>query len=369
MKYILPLVIMIVFFSILIGANIYLTRRFSWYFSIDNTRILYFIFGSLTIFMMVGTMAFTNGNSLISTILYGAATLSIGFLLYLVLNTIIVDLISLISNWHPVLYGILVLSLTTLLTVGGVWNAFTIKTTNHEIEIKGLTDDIRAVHLTDIHLGHYRGKNFLEKVVEKSNAQNPDVVLITGDLYDGRINLNDKTLSPLADLNAPVFFVEGNHDNYSGVRLIKKMLRDLGVTVLENEITEWNDLQIIGLNHMIADHSSYDMHANEGGSTVSSVLDSLSPDQNRPSLLLHHSPDGIKYANKHGVDLYLAGHTHAGQLFPVNQIGKLIFEYNRGLHDYEGTKIFVSEGIGTFGPPMRIGTKSELAVLTLTSKK
>jgi len=82
-------------------------------------------------------------------------------------------------------------------------------------------------------------------------------------------------------------------------------------------------------------------------------------------VLLHHSPDGIKYANQHGVDLYLAGHTHAGQLFPIKYIAKLIFDYNKGLRDYNGTKIYVSQGAGTFGPPMRVGTISELTLLKL----
>jgi predicted MPP superfamily phosphohydrolase len=85
----------------------------------------------------------------------------------------------------------------------------------------------------------------------------------------------------------------------------------------------------------------------------------------KPTVLLHHSPDGIQYANQHGVNLYLAGHTHAGQLFPVKYIAHLFFDYNKGLHDFKGTKMFVSQGVGTFGPPMRVGTKSEIVVITL----
>ncbi len=81
--------------------------------------------------------------------------------------------------------------------------------------------------------------------------------------------------------------------------------------------------------------------------------------------MLHHSPDGIKYANEYGIDLYLAGHTHAGQLFPINYLNALLFKYNKGLSDYNGSKIFVSQGAGTFGPPMRVGTKSEISLISL----
>ena len=119
------------------------------------------------------------------------------------------------------------------------------------------------------------------------------------------------------------------------------------------------------LNHMLADTGSNDWHAIAGRATIKSVLDSLQVDHNKPSLLLHHSPYGINYATKAGIDLYLTGHTHGGQLFPITLIGSLIYDFNKGLHDHQGTKIYVGEGAGTFGPPMRTGTNSTLTVVTL----
>jgi hypothetical protein len=116
---------------------------------------------------------------------------------------------------------------------------------------------------------------------------------------------------------------------------------------------------------MTADRESYDMHAANGKATIKDVLASLKIDPARPSLLLHHSPDGAKYAAEKGIDLYLAGHTHAGQLFPINYLNDIIFAYNKGLHNFNGTRIFVSQGAGTFGPPMRVGTNAEITVLDL----
>lgn len=261
--------------------------------------------------------------------------------------------------------GLTTLAITFLVSAYGILNSWNLHVTRQEIAIKGLSKVVRAMHLSDIHLGHFLGKNFLQKIVDRTNKQNVDMVFITGDLFDGRIRLTKKNLSPLTQLKAPVFFIEGNHDRYTGVEMIKGYLRQLNVTVLENEIANLGELQIIGLNHMRADGETYNMHAAGNSSTIKGTLGKLPVRKNKPSILLHHSPDGIKYANEYGIDLYLAGHTHAGQLFPVKYIANLIFQYNKGLHDYNGTKIFVSQGAGTFGPPMRVGTKSEITVINL----
>ncbi|MFI3317379.1 MAG: hypothetical protein SNF93_07440, partial [Rikenellaceae bacterium] len=84
------------------------------------------------------------------------------------------------------------------------------------------------------------------------------------------------------------------------------------------------------------------------------------------SILLHHNPVGATYAAENGINLYLAGHTHAGQLFPATLVAGLMFEYNKGLYEYdENMQIYVSQGTGTFGPPMRLGTHSELTIINL----
>ena len=120
---------------------------------------------------------------------------------------------------------------------------------------------------------------------------------------------------------------------------------------------------------MVADSGSVSPHAGSNGLTVRKVLKQLPFDRTKPTVLLHHGPNGIKYANEAGVDLYLAGHTHAGQLWPATYVAKAIFEYNKGLHDFNGTKVYVSQGTGTFGPPMRVGTNAELTILNLIAEK
>jgi len=365
MKQFFPLLFLVLFLGILAGANIYLARRFNFYFSIENIKILYFAFPALTLFMIFGMMPLTNTTNALGSVVYVIAAIIIGVLLYLVLSVLLVDLVNFSFNISPKSRGISALALTVLISGYGIINSWTPRITHQEVAIKGLTKEVRAMHLSDIHIGHFRGKNFLKQIVSKTNEQNVDIVFITGDLFDGKINLTRQELLPIAKLNATVYFVEGNHDRYTGVETIKNYLREIGVHVLENKLENWNDLQIIGLNHMRADSETFDMHAAGNHSTIKNTLEKLSIDKNKPAIMLHHSPDGIKYANEHGVDLYLAGHTHAGQLFPIIYIANLIFAYNKGMHDYKGTKIFVSQGTGTFGPPMRVGTKSEMAVITL----
>lgn len=366
MKQIIPLLFLIIFLGILVSANIYLANRFVYYFSLNTSTLLHFTFAIITIFMIGGLIAFTNATSIFGSYAYIVASILMGFMLYLLLSVFLIDLLHFIVKVKPVYYGISALILAITVSTYGIINSFNTKVVKVETPINGLKKEVRAMHLTDIHIGHFRGKKFLAQIVEKTNKQKVDIVFITGDLFDGKIRLQSEHLLPLNKLKAPIYFVEGNHDGYSGVSLIKQKLREIGVNVLENEIANWGEFQIIGLNHMLADSAANNMHASNGRSTIKNVLNKLKTDEKKPKILLHHSPDGIQYANQKNVDLYLAGHTHAGQMFPINQISKLLFTYNKGLHNFKGTKIYVSEGAGTFGPPMRIGTNSEITLLTLT---
>jgi len=365
MRNIIPLIMFILFLGILGGSVIYLGRRMHYFFDTESLRPWYIIFSAVLVFMIGGLIAFTNSNSAIGSFFYKAATILMGFMMYFLMAVLLLDLIHLFVKSNPRLFGGLAIGLTALVFLLGLWNSFRTQVTNKDVAIAGLESPVRIAHLTDIHIGHFRGPKFLKQVVDKTNLQNPDIVVITGDLFDGSIRLNEKVLAPLKQLEAPAFFVNGNHDGYSGLKSVYESLQKTGVKVLRNEIVESHGLQIIGLNHMSADSTTGGMHATQEGPTMKDVLHQLNIDKNIPTLLLHHSPDGIEYANEHGVDLYLAGHTHGGQQFPVTLINEFLFKFNKGLHSYKNTQILVSEGIGTFGPPVRVGTKSEIVSINL----
>ena len=365
MRQLLPFIFMVLFLAILVGANIYLGRRFAWYFSLEQTRPFVFAFASVTIFMILGLALFTNSTTLTGQLLYSSAAILMGFTLFLLLSVILFDLVHLVFKVKPLYYGMAVLLLSSTVSGYGILNAFHVRVNEQELEMSNLKEEVRVMHWTDMHLGHFRGPGFLERLVKRTNEQKVDMVLITGDLFDGKIRFGDASLAALTHLDAPVYFVAGNHDGYSGVQDVKNGLRKVGVHVLSNQVAREGPLQIIGLDHMLADNNSVNMHANGELANMKSVLPAIPTDPDLPTILLHHSPDGIQYANEKGVDLYLCGHTHAGQLFPVTLIGELIYTYNKGLHDYKGTKIFVGEGAGTFGPPMRVGTHSAITVFKL----
>ncbi|QIA06284.1 metallophosphoesterase [Draconibacterium halophilum] len=365
MRQIIPWLFFIVFLAFLVGANMYLAKRFLFYFELRSARYLYMSFGALTVFMIAGIATTTNTQAAFGNMVYIAASIVMGFLLYLLLSVAVVDLLSLFIKSVPRLLGISALSLAVFVTAAGIINAQYRRISEVEIPMKGLTNGITVAHLSDIHIGHFWGPKTLQKIVDKTNAQHPDVVFITGDLFDGKIRLNSESLEPLKHLNAPVYFVEGNHDGYSGAKEVKQNLREIGVAVLENEVTHFNQIQIIGLDHMRADNGDQEIPERKNRPSIRSVLDELNLFPGKPTVLLHHSPDGIEFANQHGVDLYLAGHTHNGQLFPFNFVVGMIYKYNKGLGDYKGTRIYTSQGVGTFGPPMRVGTKSEIVLLKL----
>lgn len=365
MKFV-PYVIMIALLALLVLSVVYLSKKAILVFGIDQIWLAYVGIGLLVVFFLVGSVALVNSTGVVGHTLYKIASIAMGVYLFLILSFLVVDAFSIFISIAPRTYGIIGIGMTLIVSIYGYWNSTNIRLTELNIPIKGLEKEIKAVHLTDTHIGHFRVNGFLQKIIDKTNAQNPDVIFLTGDYLDSKYALNKTHFEPLKQLNAPMYFVDGNHDKATDNDSIIALMRSVGVTVLENEVTHFNGLQIAGLNHMLADRNSFDMHASGDNPTVDETLQKLNIDKEKPTVLLHHAPNGIKHANQYGIDLYLAGHTHAGQIFPFTIFSNLIFEYNRGLHDYMGTKVLVSEGIGTMGPPFRIGTKSEVVSLTLS---
>jgi predicted MPP superfamily phosphohydrolase len=367
MKQYIMIIIPLVFLGILIVANIYLAKRYTYFLNLNTIWPMVITFVAITLFSFFGMFTVINSTSLVGHITYITAATLLGFVLYTLISTIAVDIVGLLVKMKPVNQAIISVSIALIISIYGIINANIVRVNEVDIKITGLANNIRAAHLTDTHIGHMRSGNTLQKIVNRINEQNVDVVFFTGDLLDSRYTLNKESMAPLGRLNAPVFFVEGNHDEYTGVDAIKDYLRSIGVIVLENEIKDFQELQIIGLTYMNADEKQVGPHTNPNGPNVKGILADLKPNPQKPSVLLHHGPNGIKYASDNGVDLYLAGHTHGGQLWPITHFAGLMFEYNKGLHKHNDTQVYVSQGTGTFGPPMRVGTYSELTILNLNT--
>ncbi len=221
----------------------------------------------------------------------------------------------------------------------------------------------RIVQLTDIHVGPTIGRDFLASVVSESNALDPDMVVITGDLVDGTVEQLRELVTPLRDLKSRdgVFFVTGNHEYYSGADAWIAHLSTLGVRVLRNERVPIRDaFDLAGVD----DHSAARMLRGHGQDVPGAMR---GRDPSRAVVLLAHQPKAIVDARRLGVDLQLSGHVHGGQLVPFNWLVLLDQPFVKGLHRADDTWIYVSEGTGYWGPPMRVGTRAEVTHVELVS--
>lgn len=231
-------------------------------------------------------------------------------------------------------------------------------------------DGFRIVQLTDVHIGPMIDGRFLEGVVEKANAERPDLVVITGDLVDGSPALIGDDVARLRGLRARygTWFITGNHEYYSGAPEWIRFLDGLGIETLTNRRVVIGDKGPGGASFDLAgipDRTGV-RFVPEHRPDLAATLAGRDPD--RELVLLAHRPNPIAEAADLGVGLQLSGHTHGGQFFPVPLLAPLVHPYVQGLHRHgDHTQIYVSPGTGYWGPPMRTMTAAEVTSLTLTA--
>ena len=229
-------------------------------------------------------------------------------------------------------------------------------------------EGFRIVQITDIHAGLTVKRDWIETIVKEVQNLKPDLIAFTGDLADGTVPHLREDVAPFAELYAPhgKFFVTGNHEYYSGVEPWVEEARRLGYDVLNNE---HRLVQRNGSSFVLAGVTDY-----SGGQFLAShKSDPAAAVQNAPQdsvrILLAHQPRSLYQAESLGVDLILSGHTHGGQFFPWNLVATIGQPFIKGLHKVNGTWLYVSKGTGYWGPPVRLGARSEITVVTLTGKE
>lgn len=264
---------------------------------------------------------------------------------------------------HPSILGI-----SGLITGYGIHEAtsdWTIETI--QIPFQGLSEDLenlRIIQISDIHVGPTIKRDTIEKLVERVNSLNPDIIAITGDLVDGSVSSLRDDVAPLINLKSKLgtYFVTGNHEYYSGALSWIKELKRLDIKVLINESEV---LQIKNSTLLISGVTDY---------RASSILPEhatnpeycMSKNKNcNLKILLAHQPKSVFRASKVGFDLQLSGHTHGGQYFPGNILIYLFQEYVTGLYKHENTWLYVNRGTGYWGPPIRTGNKPEITEIYL----
>ena len=230
-------------------------------------------------------------------------------------------------------------------------------------------DGLRIVTFSDGHLSATYGGRRFERVVELVNAQRPDVVAIVGDLVDGEVSELREEVAPLADLVSEqgIFFVTGNHEYFVDTGAWLRHLPTLGVDVLHNERVAIRrgaaTFDLAGIDDRTAASSGVPGH----GADLDAALDGR--DDATPVVLLAHQPVMVDRARAAGVGLQLSGHTHGGQLWPFDYVIRLDQPAVEGLSRHGDTQLYVSPGVGYWGPPMRVGARPEVTVVELRAPR
>ncbi|MCZ4499658.1 MAG: metallophosphoesterase [Marmoricola sp.] len=225
-------------------------------------------------------------------------------------------------------------------------------------------DGTRLVVVSDIHLSPLIGKAHVSRIVERINQLDADVVAIVGDLVDGSVADRGADAEPLARIRSRhgAYFVTGNHDYYSGADAWIGRLDELGVRTLRNERTELllrgGALDLAGVNDLTgAEH-------HDAPDFAKTFADR---DPNRPVVLMAHQPVQAHQAARYGVDLQVSGHTHGGQMAPFGLLARLEQPVVSGFGNVDGVPVYVTNGAGFWGPPVRVGAPPQVTLLQLRS--
>ena len=322
------------------------------------------IVGVLSIsFVAASTLAFSYTSAPVRA-LYKASAIWMGLLSFLflaaALSWIILAItfpIGLSLNFHAMVVRLFAAAM--ILGLFGVFNASWTRITRARVKLANLPDAWRgrkAAVLSDVHLGHVRNRNFLERLVGKILREEPDAVFILGDLFAGTAINADEATQPLTQLKAThgVYFVAGNHEQFGDDSKYLNAVASTGVRVLKNEKVNLDGLQVVGVPYRDASMN--------GG--LASALRNVSIDRERASILLVHAPDDPHTAEAHGFSLQLSGHTHLGQFIPWSWMARRIYrQFVYGLSRIGKMQVFTSSGAGTWGPPVRLGSNPEIVML------
>lgn len=235
----------------------------------------------------------------------------------------------------------------------GSWRAFhpTVRTEALVTEKLPQNAHYKIVFLTDLHMGRILGHDYAERLAARINEQKPDFVVVSGDMLDERIFYveEEDTLSALAQIKAPVYMAFGNHDYLDEPLRWQQMLTDKGFYILRNTDTIIdNKIKITGID----DYSK--------NRTNNQLINLSSQNEDYYSILLDHQPRRMDAAAAAGYDLYLAGHTHTGQLFPNRLVTKKMYKLDYGRTNFGNLTAITNNGYGFWGPPVRTEIAPEM---------
>ena len=221
---------------------------------------------------------------------------------------------------------------------------------------KPIEKPLTIVLVSDLHIGYHNRKAELARWVDLINAEQPDLVLIGGDIIDRSLRpvVEGRYAEEFRRIQAPVYTVLGNHEYFSDLAGAERFFSDAGIVLLKDSVAHFKGVDIIGRNDRMARRRA-------------SVKD-LAKGLEGFTILLDHQPYHLEEAEKAGIDFQFSGHTHRGQIWPISWITDAVYEKSWGHHQRGNTRYYVSSGLGIWGPKIRVGTQSEYLVLQLTAR-
>jgi uncharacterized protein len=304
----------------------------------------------------------------------------LAYMLYLFLAVLSVDVIIILNRFIPlipeflirpdlktrIILVSLIFSAATVTVIAGYLNArnpvyreVTLPVTKNGFG----HNHLRILMISDVHLGTIISNSHVDHLVEMINAKNPDVVLFAGDLIDEDLKpvIQNNLGEALRGIKATygIYAVNGNHEFIGGADEADHYIEQHGIRVLRDEaVTVADALVIVGRE----DLASF-RFAGKKRLALSDIMKDVPLD--KTIVLMDHQPFNLEEGRSAGVDLQLSGHTHRGQLWPMNYLTKKIYEIDFGTLKKDGSTVIVSTGFGTWGPPVRTGNTPEIVVIDI----
>lgn len=335
-------------------------------FSIDIKYIVFLVFAIGTVLALL-TMGLINKN--VGALVGKIGTYSFGFSIisfFLILITNLFGEIIFLGKINESYFSLVQLIIIFAVFLYGRYNASKIKITNYNIKIdkKSSLNNLNLVLISDLHLGYFNDNKKFKKNIDKINSLNPDAVVIAGDVFDGNfkaVQNNEETRILFNSIKSKygTFLNFGNHDAGETFKEMKSFVESTNINLLEDNLVKIEDkLAIAGRKDMRPIGFQGEARKKEWNEAGEDKL---------PIIVLEHEPVFDEYNGK--ADLVLSGHTHKGQIFPFNLATKMYYKNHYGYLKFEsGLQTIVTSGLGTWGPPIRIGSRNEIAKINITFK-
>lgn len=216
------------------------------------------------------------------------------------------------------------------------------------------------MQLSDLHLDKKVSLEYIKQLVQKINDINPDLVVFTGDILQTSANKIQEHIRVFKAIKAKAYYVSGNHDVVYGLKSLKIFMEQANITCLDNSISTFHVsggiLQLVGLS----DRYSFARGIKRPIKELFSKLDNK-----LATILLAHQPKDIEYIKDNKIDIQLSGHTHGGQVYPLNILVKFFQPYFSGLYTYKKTLLYVTNGLGYWGIKIRYKAPSEIPIVII----